>query len=160
MAQIETKKTTPAKVKVTAPKKVVAVKAVKKEVAVATPVETVKVGTVLAKYSHSNLKIYPRKLRLLVNDVKKLNPNEALVRLKFTNTNGARLLEKALSIAISNAKNNYKLNPETLQFADFRVDEGQKIKRMDKSHGSRFARGVIMKRHSRLNLVLSGTIAS
>ena len=160
MAQIVTKKTTPAKVKVTAPKKVVAVKAVKKEVAVATPVETVKVGTVLAKYSHSNLKISPRKLRLLVNDVKKLNPNEALVRLKFTNTNGARLLEKALSIAISNAKNNYKLNPETLQFADFRVDEGQKIKRMDKSHGSRFARGVIMKRHSRLNLVLSGTIAS
>jgi len=148
MAKIETKKIIPTKVKVAAPKKVVTLKK-----------EIVKPTVVLAKYSHSNLKISPRKLRLLVNDVKKLNPNEALIRLKFTNTNGARLLVKSLQIAISNAKNNYKLNPETLKFADVRVDEGQKIKRMDKSHGSRFARGVIMKRHSRLILVLSGTIA-
>jgi len=35
-----------------------------------------------------------------------------------------------------------------------------KIKRMDKSHGSRFARGIIQKRHSRLVIVLSGTIQS
>lgn len=140
MAQIKTKKTI-----------------TEKKVAVAAP--QVKPSIVLAKHSHSNLKVSPRKLRLLVNDIKKLNPNEALVRLKFTNTNGARLLTKALQIAISNAKNNYKLKPETLKFADVRVDEGQKIKRMDKSHGSRFARGIIMKRHSRLTLVLSGTIA-
>ena len=139
MAQIKTKKTIPEEVKVIAP--------------------DVKPSIVLAKYSHPNIKISPRKLRLLINDVKKLDPNEALVRLRFTNTAGARFLVKSLQIAISNAKNNYKLKPETLKFADIRVDEGQKIKRMDKSHGSRFARGVIMKRHSRLILVLSGTIA-
>lgn len=159
MAQIETKKTTKAAVKIAAPKKVAVKKAVEKKVEVVTPVESVKSGVVIAKYSHSNLKVSPRKLRLLVTDVKKLNPNEALTRLRFTNTSGARLLAKALQIALSNAKNNYKLNPETLKFADFRVDEGQKIKRMDKAHGSRFARGVIIKRHSRLILYLSGTIA-
>lgn len=152
-------KTTPIKKPVTTKKVVAPKKEVAKVVKLAPEVKVeAKLG--LAKYSHPNLKVSPRKLRLLVNDVKKLNPSEALIRLKFTNTNGARLLAKALLLAISNAKNNYKLKPETLGFADLRVDEGQKIKRMDKSHGSRFARGVIIKRHSRLNIVLSGTIES
>ena len=150
---------TTAKIKVATSKKVVAPK---KEIItpVEKKVEVKKIETKLAKYSHSNLKVSPRKLRLLVNDIKKLNPVEAATRLRFTNSNAARLMAKSLKIAIDNAKNNYHLEPSSLKFAEARVDEGQKIKRMDKSHGSRFARGIIMKRHSRLTIVLSGTIQS
>lgn len=113
-----------------------------------------------ARYINKNLKVSPRKLRLVVTDVKKMDPNTALSRLKFTNSNAARLLTKCLQDAIASAKHNYKFLPDSLKFYEFRVDEGLKIKRMDKSHGSRFARGVIQKRHSRLIIILSGTIAS
>ncbi|MBP9817284.1 uL22 family ribosomal protein [Candidatus Shapirobacteria bacterium] len=111
------------------------------------------------KYSHSNLKVSPRKLRVLTSDIKKMAPAPALARLQFTNTNAGRLLHACLKTAIANAKSQNIL-PDTLKFTEVRVDEGQKIKRMDKSHGSRFARGIIIKRHSRLNIILSGTIQS
>ena len=117
------------------------------------PVEK-KIGTAI--YFNKDIKIVPRKFRLLVRDVVKLNPFEAIERLKFVNTNGARFLVRDIKNAIANAKHNYHLNPDTLKFKEMRVNEGTKIKRMDKSHGYRYSRGVIIKRHSRLNIILSG----
>ena len=143
MAQIETKKITPKKITVTAAKP---------------PTDAPAVKT--AKYLNKNLKISPRKLRLTVNIVKKLPPADAVTRLKFTNTNAARLLGKCVTDAVASATHNYHLLSPSLKFTDIRVDCGLKIKRMDKSHGSRFARGVIQKRHSRLTIILSGTIAN
>lgn len=128
-----------------------------KEVAQVTPV--VKAERVRVNFSHPNLKISPRKLRLLANDVKKLHPSDVVTKLKFVNSNASRLLLTVLKNAIANASTK-KLLTDSLKFEEIRVDEGSKIKRMDKSHGSRFARGVIMKRHSRLLIVLSGTIQS
>lgn len=148
MAQIETKKTTTKKIVV---KKTTTPVVVKPEIK--------KIETKWVKFSHSNLKVSPRKLRLLVATVKKLTPAVALNTLQFTNSNSARLLREVLNNAINTAKNNNQLLVDSLKFASVTVDEGQKIKRMDKSHGSRFARGMIMRRHSRLNIVLSGTIA-
>lgn len=114
----------------------------------------------LARYINKNLKISPRKLRLLVSDIKNLDPATVITRLKFSQTNAGRLLLKCLSDAIASAKNNHKLAANSLKFKEIRVDEGMKIKRMDKAHGSRFSRGIIQKRHSRLVIVLSGTIQS
>jgi large subunit ribosomal protein L22 len=161
MAQIETKKTPVAKVKVAAPQKSAktVAPAVKKLPKVSQVTPPVVDAPKLSKFINKNLKVSPRKLRLLVANIKKLDPVTAVGRLKFTNTNAARLLCKCLEDAIASAKHNYNFMPQTLKFTDFRVDEGMKIKRMDKSHGSRFARGVIQKRHSRLIIVLSGTIA-
>jgi len=152
MAQIETKKITPKKITV-AKKAAVAKPEVKKPEIITPVIKT-------AKYINKNLKVSPRKLRLVVNVVKKFAPADTVTRLKFTNSNAARLLGKCVEDAIASAVHNYNLLPKTLKFIDFRVDEGLKIKRMDKSHGSRFARGVIQKRHSRLTIILSGTIAS
>ncbi|MFA6518760.1 MAG: uL22 family ribosomal protein [Candidatus Shapirobacteria bacterium] len=108
------------------------------------------------KFSHPNVPISPRKIRALVATVKKMAPVKALISLKFTNSKSARILEKFVRNAVAAAKSNNQLTPESLKFDSFQVDEGLKIKRMDKSHGSRFARGVIQKRHSRLSLTLSG----
>jgi large subunit ribosomal protein L22 len=110
------------------------------------------------KFLDKNIKISPRKLRLLAPVVKQLKPKEALERLKLTNTKAARVFFKAVQSIIADAKNNHHLNPETLNFDSIRVDEGMKLKRMDKSHGSRFARGLIQKRHSRIEIIVKGEL--
>jgi len=129
-----------------------------KKTIIAAPVETKKIEFKDSLHLNKDLKISPRKLRLLVNDVKKMNPFEALTRLQFVNSKSARILLRDITNTIANAKNNFKLNPDTLKFKEIRVDEGTKIKRMDKSHGYRFNRGVIIKRHSRLKIILKGEV--
>ena len=158
MAEIKTKKITTPKVTVVDTKtKPTVVKAAK---VVAAPVKVEAAKPIIAKYLNKNLKISPRKLRLTANNVKVMDPTTAVTRLKFTNNNAARFMAKAIQDAIASAKNNYNMVPSTMKFVEIRVDEGMKIKRMDKSHGSRFARGIIQKRHSRLSITLSGTIQS
>jgi hypothetical protein len=76
---------------------------------VATDVTPEKVNAGLARYINKNLKVSPRKLRLVVTAIKKMSPEVALSRLKFTNTNAARLLAKAVEDAIASAKNNHHL---------------------------------------------------
>lgn len=109
-------------------------------------------------YNDKNIQISPRKLRLLAETSKKLTVLSALSKLKFTNTKSARILTKAIETTIATAKNNYNLIPETLKFTSFIVNEGPKTKRTDKSHGSRFARGIIIRRHSRLTIAVKGQI--
>lgn len=118
--------------------------------------EVKEIQIVSVRYQNKNLMISPRKLRLLVNRIRILLPSVALTQLKFTNTKAARLLVKSVQNIIADAKNNFGLNTDTLKFDIIKVDEGQKIKRMDKSHGSRFARGLIQKRHSRLEIIVKG----
>ncbi len=148
-------------VKKTVEKKILSkVEGKKAEVKAVSPVvETpkVEVSTIkIAKYLNKNIMISPRKLRLLFKNIKKMSPSEALTRLKFTNTKAARIMIKALENVIADAKNNFNLDTNTLKFDLIKVDEGLKIKRMDKSHGSRFARGLIQKRHSRLVIHVKG----
>lgn len=109
-------------------------------------------------YNDKNIQISPRKLRLLAETSKKLTVLSALSKLKFTNTKSARVLTKAIETAVATAKNNYNLIPETLKFTSFIVNEGPKTKRTDKSHGSRFARGIIIRRHSRLTIIVKGQV--
>ena len=144
-------------------KKTTKTKVVKKTVATKTPVvKTVEKPVVIAsnsktaKYFNKNIQISPRKLRLLVDEVRKLSPVEALNRVKFINTKAARILVKALTNIIADAKNNFNLDTNSLKFDTIKADEALKIKRMDKSHGSRFARGLIQKRHSRLVIIVKG----
>ena len=121
-------------------------------------IEEVKIAPKIVLVTHLNkdAKISPRKLRLLANDIKKYNPFDIITRLQFVNSSAARILINAIKNAIADAKNNYHLNPDSLKFHRVEVNEGTKIKRMDKSHGYRFSRGIITKRHSRLTIILSG----
>lgn len=157
----EIKKTTPVKktvkpvkvspVKKTAPK----LKVVKPEVKkVETKIQPVAEKQILVKYVDKNIKISPRKLSLTVDLIRPLRPVDTLVRLKFTNNKASRVLYKAVANVIADAKHNFNLDGESLVFDQIFVGEGLKIKRMDKSHGSRFARGFIKKRHSRLTIIV------
>jgi len=153
-------KKTITKVKAPAIKKAVVAKTKESKVKAVLPVvKTPKVEvstTKVAKYLNKNIMISPRKLRLLANSMRKLSPVKALIGLKFTNTKAARILVKALQNVIADAKNNFNFDENSLQFDLIKVDEGLKIKRMDKAHGSRFARGLIQKRHSRLIIYVKG----
>jgi large subunit ribosomal protein L22 len=152
-----TKKNTTA-IKKVSTKKVVTKKVVDKKTlnkAEGKPVEVTKTVKT-AKYLNKDIQLSPRKLRLLVNDVRKFTPVEALNRVKFVNTKAARIMVKALTNIIADAKNNFNLDTNSLQFDTIKADEALKLKRMDKSHGSRYARGLIQKRHSRLVIIIKG----
>jgi len=92
MAQIETKKTIPAKIAVAKKAAVV-----KKTAPIQTP-EVVMPVSKTARYLNKNLKVSPRKLRIIANIIKKFTPADAVIRLKFTNTNAARLLGKCVEM--------------------------------------------------------------
>lgn len=139
-------------------KKVSATKNVSKTVApkLIKPVKNTESNIQTVKFVNKNIQISPRKLRLLVDEVRKFNPQEALNRVKFVNTKSARILVQALKNIIADAKNNFNLDTNSLKFDTIKADEAIKIKRMDKSHGSHFARGLIQKRHSRLVIIVKG----
>lgn len=108
----------------------------------------------LAKAQKKNIRISPRKLRLVVDTVKKLSPQEALARLKFVNKKGARILAGVLKQAIDNA-GSLKFDAGSLKFKKLVVDEGPRYKRRDKSHGARFDPGIIQKKTAHLKIILN-----
>lgn len=152
MAKVIKKTTINTKAPVKATKKVVETKAVE----VKKPVEKTTVVYKTAQYINKNVMISPSKLRLLVDRIRPLTPNNALLNLKFVNTKAARILVQALKNIIADAKNNFNLDTNSLKFDTIKADEATRIKRMDKSHGSHFARGLIQKRHSRLLIKVKG----
>lgn len=106
---------------------------------------------VMVRFLDKNVKISPRKLRLCANVAKKLSPQQAISNLNFTNSKSARILLKSIKKCLANAKNK-NMDLDNLAFESIIVGDSIKLKRMDKSHGSRFNRGIIQKRHSRLEI--------
>lgn len=75
------------------------------------------------------LHIAPRKVGLVVNALKGLSANEAEAQLLFRTKRSSHPVLKLLRSAVANAKNNFKLNPETLVIREIRVDQGPMLKR-------------------------------
>lgn len=106
------------------------------------------------KASATYLRISPRKLRLLCDGMVGLKPDQALSKLNFYDKEGVKYIEKVLKQAVANGVNNFRLNKEDLKIKTIEIGEGPRIKRMDKSHGARFDRGIIKKRTAHLYLAL------
>ena len=103
-----------------------------------------------AKY----LPISPRKIRLVANLIRGKSVGESLLLLENISKRGAGFLKKTIHSALANAINNFNLKEENLIVGQLLVDGGPTTKRMDKSHGARFDRGVIRKRTSHIKVVL------
>jgi len=82
---------------------------------------------ITAKLNH--LHIAPRKVRLVAAAIKGLPVNEAEAQLLFRPQRSSEPLLKLLRSAVANAKNNQKLNPDTLFVQSIRVDQGPTMKR-------------------------------
>lgn len=95
----------------------------------------------------------PRKVRLVASTLKGLTVNEAEAQLMFQPRRAAKPLLKLLRSAVANAKNNQKLNPDTLMIQSIRVDNGPMLKRsLPRARGSA---SPIQKKMSHVYLCLS-----
>jgi large subunit ribosomal protein L22 len=103
-----------------------------------------------------NLKIAPRKLRLVIDQLRYMNAQKALGELPLVINKGAGLAAKSLKSAVQVAKDN-DLNPETLVIQQIWADEGMKLKRII-GH-SRGRMSPIRKHYSHLSIVLTGETA-
>ena len=76
-----------------------------------------------------NVKISPRKVRLVVDAVKKHQLKLALAELSLLDKRAANPIKKTIESAIANAVNNLKLNKDDLFIQEINVVEGITYKR-------------------------------
>lgn len=100
-----------------------------------------------------NVKIAPRKARLVIDLVRGKSVIEADIILANINKEAARLIRKVLTSATANAENNLGLKKENLKVSQAFIDEGLVMKRM--KFGSRGHVDPIKKRTSHITIVVS-----
>jgi large subunit ribosomal protein L22 len=99
-----------------------------------------------------NIRIAPRKSRLVANLIKGMNVNEALYQLDIQVKRTSPYMKKLLESAIANGENNFGLDRNNLYVFDARVNAGPSLKRwMPKAFGRA---GQILKRTTNIDLVL------
>ncbi|MEK7154569.1 MAG: uL22 family ribosomal protein [Patescibacteria group bacterium] len=99
----------------------------------------------------------PRKLRIVARAVVGLKPLEAISQLKLMHKKGAEVVLDVFQQAMGNAKNNFKLSPESLTIKSVQVEEGPRLKRRDAhAHGARFDAGIRRKRMAHVVVILEG----
>lgn len=106
----------------------------------------------LIKAQLNGLRIAPRKVRLLVNLIKRKNVQAAVEQLAFITKRPSSPLVKLIESAVANAQSVHKIERSALVIKDMFVDEGVKLKRfMPKGFGRA---NPIQKKTSRVSIVL------
>ena len=72
----------------------------------------------------------PRKVRLVVDQIRNKSVSQALELLQFAEVAAAVPVEKVLRSAVANAENNNNLRANNLYIAEAYVDEGPTLKRI------------------------------
>lgn len=104
-----------------------------------------------------NIRISPEKVSLLVTQIKKLNPLEAINVLTMVNKSSAPILQKIIKSAVANAKHNFNLNEADLFFKEIIVTKGPMAKRFQPI--SRGRAHSILKRSSHVTVILGARAA-
>lgn len=99
-----------------------------------------------------NIKITPKKLRFILDDVKKHKPVDAVQKLMYSSNKAGHLLYKALMSAMVNAKRTLNVEESMLQFKTLVIEEGQKIRRY--RAGGRGTAKPIKRRFAHIKIVL------
>jgi large subunit ribosomal protein L22 len=99
-----------------------------------------------------NLRISPKKVRLVAENFSGKPAQEALDSLRFVPKKAALPISKVLKSAISNAQNNKQLKPEGLVIKEILVGAGPTLKRIRPV--SRGGAHQILKRTSHIKIVL------
>jgi len=99
-----------------------------------------------------NLRVAPRKSRLLIGLIKGLDIKDALIQLDDTGKKSSIPLKKLLESAIANGENNFGLDKNNLYVFDVKIQSGPVLKRwMPKAFGRA---GRILKRTSVIEIIL------
>ncbi len=76
-----------------------------------------------------DVRVSPRKVKLIVDMVRGKKVDEALTILKFSPTPAARAVAKVIKSAAANAENNFQMEPTGLKVTDISANEGHTLKR-------------------------------
>lgn len=99
-----------------------------------------------------DLRIAPRKLRLVGNMVRGMRVVDAINQLEYTNKKGAPMVIKLIRSAVANAEHNFSMKAEDLYVKTINCDMGKVMKRyFPRARGSAF---VIRRKMAHLNLEL------
>jgi large subunit ribosomal protein L22 len=79
--------------------------------------------------SARQVRISPRKVRLVLDTVRGKKVDEALTILGFLPTPAARTVAKVVKSAVANAENNFQMVPAQLRIVKAYADKGQTLKR-------------------------------
>ena len=97
-----------------------------------------------------NIRISPRKVRIVANLIRGKKAGEAISILHNTPKVASKIIEKCLRSAMANAENNNNMNIDKLYISTIFVDAGPIMKRVHpRSRGQAFG---IMKRTSTLTV--------
>ena len=107
----------------------------------------------IAKY----VRIAPRKVRLVADEVRGKSYPEAASILRFTNKRAARIVGDVINSAAANAEHNDDADPDELFVREIRVDDGPTIKRYRARAMGRAT--MIRKRTSHITVELSSPVA-
>lgn len=99
-----------------------------------------------------NIRIAPRKIRIVVDLIRGKQVGEAFAILKHTPKVASAEVEKVLKSAVANAENNYDMDVDSLYVSQVFVDQGPTMKRIHpRSRGQAFK---ILKRSSHITLAV------
>jgi large subunit ribosomal protein L22 len=100
----------------------------------------------------TTLPIAPQKLRLVCDQVRGKDAEQALVILKYMPQKGADFIYKVVASALANAENNFQLNRLDMYIKSIFADEAIKLKRMKAGPRGRYQPRI--RRFSHLTVVL------
>ena len=103
-----------------------------------------------------NIKVSPRKVRLVADSVRDLTISKALTQLIVSRKRGAVSLKKVLDSAIANAVNNNSAKKDDLKIKTINITEGIKYKRYH--YAGRGRTRPYMKRTSHINVILEDNV--
>ena len=98
------------------------------------------------------IRISPRKVRLIMDEIRGRKIEEALNQLSFAPQKGAFILKKLINSAVANAEQNFEMDVDKLYIKRVFADEGPTLKRFRPRAMGRASR--IRKRTSHLTVVL------
>ena len=101
------------------------------------------------------VRVAPRKARLVADQIRGMQVDQARTLLAFSSRGAARDLARLLDSAAANAEANHELVADDLRIADVRVDEGPTLKRWRARARGRATR--IDKKTSHLSVALTPT---
>lgn len=97
--------------------------------------------------------ISPQKLRLVCDEVRGMDAEQAKIMLSFLPQKGAEIIGKTLDSAMANAENNFDLNPGDLYIDEIYANEGPRLRRFTAGARGRYKPRV--KRTSHLTVILA-----
>lgn len=104
------------------------------------------------KASTRQIRISPRKVRIVIDLVRGKSVDEALTLLKFIPKRASEPIAKVIKSAAANAEHNFNLNKDNLVVAQAFVDQGPTMKRFHpRQRGQAFP---ILKRSSHITVTV------